>query len=100
MDFDLRTNKYGIFIQFEDVIETIETSFVIDTRTMLTRIGGTIGVGKEFLWIILFGGTALKFLQCFGLHICFKNMYTYVFYNLLYKRKESNTVVERKYLEL
>ena len=100
MDFDLRTNKYGLFIQFEDVIETIETSFVIDTRTMLTRIGGTIGVGKEFLWIILFAGTALKFLHCFGLQCCFRNIYTYVEYNLLCKRKVSSTAVEHKYLEM
>ena len=60
MDFDERKLKYGMFIQFEDIVELKKSSFVIDAQTMLTRIGGTIGVGKEFFWVFIFMLGVLK----------------------------------------
>jgi hypothetical protein len=54
MDFDERKLKYGMFIQFEDIVELKKSSFVIDAQTLLARIGGSIGVGKEFFWVFIF----------------------------------------------
>ena len=50
--FDPRDDKLGIFIQFEEKMKTV--IFVIDEITLLTRIGGIIGVGKEILSALLF----------------------------------------------
>ena len=52
--FDPRDDKLGIFIQFEEKIKTVGVTFIIDEITLLTRIGGITGVGKEILWGILF----------------------------------------------
>lgn len=52
--FDPRDDKLGIFIQFEEKMKTVGVSFIINEITLLTRIGGIIGVGKEILWAILF----------------------------------------------
>ena len=58
---DARDNKFGMFIQLEDVVKVQRSSFVIDSITLMTRIGGIIGVGKEFLWAIVLG---FYFLKC------------------------------------
>ena len=52
--FDQRKKKLGIFIQYEEKMKTVGVSFIINEITLLTRIGGIIGVGKEILWAIVF----------------------------------------------
>lgn len=52
--FDPRDDRIGLFIQFEKKIKTVGVTFIIDEITLLTRIGGIIGVGKEILWAIIF----------------------------------------------
>ena len=45
---------------FADEVEVTTTKLQIGTKTLLTRVGGVIGVGKEFLWIILCGLSGIK----------------------------------------
>ena len=58
---DPRDDRIGIFIQLEEKVSVRETKFAIDGITLLTRIGGLIGVGKEFLWISVITCGLLKF---------------------------------------
>ena len=60
---DAREDKFGMFIQLEDVVKVQRSSFVIDSITLMTRVGGIIGVGKEFLWAIVIGFYFLHFLS-------------------------------------
>ena len=45
-------NSYGFNIIIDKSVEVTESVFSIDFVTLLTRIGGAVGVGKECLWII------------------------------------------------
>ena len=45
---------FGLFVEVEEKIEVLESIFTINEVTLVTRIGGIIGVGKEFIWLILF----------------------------------------------
>ena len=56
-----KSKTSGIFIHLESKVSVTETKFLINERTLMTRIGGLIGVGKEFLWIILLLAGSLKF---------------------------------------
>ena len=80
--FDARNDRYGLFVTFHtEVEETILMMMMMimmmmiliqveETRahlsigklTLLTRVGGIIGVGKEFLWIMI---TLLSFILTF-----------------------------------
>ena len=51
---DTRTDRIGLFAQFEEDIEVNQIKLSVTTVTLITRIGGIIGVGKEFLWVIIF----------------------------------------------
>ena len=46
-------DRYGLFINFDREVEETRSQLNISPLTLLTRIGGIIGVGKEFLWIII-----------------------------------------------
>ena len=48
------TTDYGIRIEFDQEVLVEESVMTIEALTFLTRLGGIIGVGKEFLWMILF----------------------------------------------
>ena len=71
MKFDSRTTgdipfekTFGLFIEVEEKVEVLESMFTINEMTLVTRIGGIIGVGKEFLWItILAIGAIIKFFK-------------------------------------
>ena len=55
---------FGLFVEVEEKIEVLESMFTINEVTLVTRIGGIIGVGKEFLWItILAIGSIIKFFK-------------------------------------
>ena len=51
--FDARSDRYGLFVQFDAEIEVTKSHLTIDPMTLLTRVGGVIGVGKNLLWIII-----------------------------------------------
>ena len=65
MLFDDRTKKYGLFILFDDTVETTRSRMVINPETLITRIGGIIGVGKELLWIVLICSGAFTLFTAF-----------------------------------
>ena len=50
---DSRHDRYGLYVSVDNQVELLTSHLTIQTMTLLTRIGGLIGVGKEFLWIIL-----------------------------------------------
>ena len=78
--FDSRDDRYGLFVTFDQEVLENRSQLSIGKRiimivwkiiteiitkgnlTLLTRIGGIIGVGKEFLWIMI---TLLSFLLKF-----------------------------------
>ena len=53
-------NLRGLIIAFDDEVEVETSELQISPKTFLTRIGGIIGVGKEFLWIILCAFSVVK----------------------------------------
>jgi len=50
----IRTDAYGLYAQFEKEVIVTQSHITIGPVTFLTRIGGMIGVNKEFYWIIIF----------------------------------------------
>ena len=46
-------NYRGMVIAFSNEVEVLTSELQISAKTFLTRVGGVIGVGKEFFWIIL-----------------------------------------------
>ena len=46
MLFDEPETNYGLFVQFEDTVDVRRSNMVISLATLVTRIGGIIGVGK------------------------------------------------------
>ena len=58
---DPRIGKIGTFIQLEEKVTVRETGFKMDGITLLTIIGGLIGVGKEFLWILILSFGIIEF---------------------------------------
>ena len=67
---DPHEKEYGLFIEIEDKVKVLQSKLTINEVTLVTRIGGIIGVGKEFLWItiLVFGSTvnSLKVLKVSG----------------------------------
>ena len=59
-----------------EVLQTV-SSLQIGVKTLATRVGGIIGVGKELLWILIF---------------CFTTVSTFIItgYNVLIKRRKVN----------
>ena len=55
-------NYRGMAFAFADEVEVTTSKLQVGTKTLLTRVGGVIGVGKEFLWIILCGLSGIKVL--------------------------------------
>ena len=50
----INTDAYGLYAQFEKEVIVTQSHITIGPVTFLTRIGGMIGVNKEFYWIIIF----------------------------------------------
>ena len=49
-----QNNKKGLKIRFEKEVEITKSSLAINTITLLSKIGGFIGINKNFLWLIIF----------------------------------------------
>ena len=50
---------FGISIGFDNVVEKTISHWQIEPVTLLTRIGGIIGVGKELLWVLIIAGSSI-----------------------------------------
>ena len=56
---------FGLAIVFDTSVEQTKSDWQITEVTLLTRIGGIIGVGKNLLWIIVFVGSSIIFVSKF-----------------------------------
>ena len=73
LGFQPTSDRTGVKVVLEtEVLQTV-SSLQISVKTLATRVGGIIGVGKELLWILIF---------------CFTTLSTFVItgYNVLRKR--------------
>ena len=50
---DEKDDRYGLYVEFHKEVILTSDNLSIEPMTLLTRIGGIIGVGKEFFWIII-----------------------------------------------
>ena len=46
-------DKLGFSITFENKVEITKASLTVDGVTLLSNIGGFIGISKNFLWLII-----------------------------------------------
>ena len=70
--FERKTSKEGIILVFENKIEKRISELQIGPKTLLTRIGGIIGVGKNLLWLLVFFFTSVGSLLTLGRKKCNK----------------------------
>lgn len=56
---DKRNGRYGLYVNINKEVILTSNHLSIEPMTLLTRIGGIIGVGKEFLWIIITTSSSL-----------------------------------------
>ena len=71
--FQPTSDRTGVKVVLEtEVLQTV-SSLQIGLKTLATRVGGIVGVGKELLWILIF---------------CFNTLQTFIItgYNVLRKR--------------
>ena len=47
-----RESVKGLIIRFENEVDIIKSSWKMDVETLLSAIGGFIGLNKNFLWVI------------------------------------------------
>ena len=43
---------YGLIINFHDQVEVTESFFTISIQTLITNIGGIMGVGQILTWLL------------------------------------------------
>ena len=72
--FERKTSKEGIVVVFENKVEKRISELQIGPKTLLTRIGGIIGVGKNLLWLLVFFFTSAGSLLTLGRKKCNKEM--------------------------
>ena len=63
MGFSNRDDRYGIVLKFADKVDVATSHFKIKPMTMFARIGGIIGVGQVFLWILNYCFKRVKLLN-------------------------------------
>ena len=51
----------GLLIMFDRVVEKTVSEFQRSPKTMLTRFGGLIGLGKNLLWIVILSDSSIGF---------------------------------------
>ena len=56
----------GIYVDINQILEKKMTSWQVEVKTLITRVGGVIGVGKNLLWVvILLITSSVSFLSLF-----------------------------------
>lgn len=54
---DAKAGGYQMFLVYEQIVEVSRSQLVINTFTLVNRLGGYIGFCKEILWLtLLIGG--------------------------------------------
>ena len=48
-----KVNEYGVSLWFENEVAVTKASWKTNAETIISAIGGFIGIGKEFLWLTL-----------------------------------------------
>ena len=43
----------GIYVDINHIMERKLTGWQVDVKTLTTRVGGVIGVGKNLLWAVI-----------------------------------------------
>ena len=56
-------NVTGVAINFENEVEITKSSWKIDPKTLISKIGGFIGISKNFLWLIILFITSVCMLK-------------------------------------
>ena len=51
----------GLELWFEREVYVTKSKFILDAKTMMSEIGGFIGISKNFLWVLIL------FLSSFGI---------------------------------
>ena len=54
------SDEKGLIIWFENEVGVTKSEFTMDFKTMMSKIGGFIGISKNFLWL------TILFTSCFG----------------------------------
>lgn len=72
--FERKRAKEGMIVVFENKIEKRISELQIGPKTLLTRIGGIIGVGKNLLWLLVFVFTSVGSLLTLWRKTCNKEM--------------------------
>ena len=57
--FERKTSQEGVLVFFENKVEKRISELQIGAKTLLTRIGGIIGVGKNLFWTLVFFFTSI-----------------------------------------
>ena len=52
--FDKKTNRYGVKLYFINNVEITISHLTVDHITLMSRIGGIIGVGQALVWVTEF----------------------------------------------
>ena len=60
---DEKDDRYGLYVEFHKEVILTSDNLSIEPMTLLTRIGGIIGVGKEFFWVIISMSSLLLILR-------------------------------------
>ena len=50
---DVKAEGMDMFIIYDQIVEVSRAQLVINTFTLINRLGGTVGFCKEILWVIL-----------------------------------------------
>ena len=59
----VNSNMKGISIYFDKAVNCAKSSFTMDGWTLISKIGGYIGVNKNFLWLLIFSVSSLGVLK-------------------------------------
>ena len=50
--FTYTQNRYGMILSFREEVEVLESLPAVTAQTLITRIGGILGVGRTLTWIL------------------------------------------------
>ena len=45
-------NRHGVILTFNNEVELIKSELTVSFQTLITRVGGILGVGRTLTWII------------------------------------------------
>ena len=61
-NYESNEDVNAIYIEFKSMIEIKNTHYKLDTFTLLSNLGGVIGLGRNAFWLIASIGGILKLL--------------------------------------